>query len=509
MYSQVLRILGLWVFIFHVTNLWSVASPLPSIRLSSTSGVVQSDYETSRGSLATRPPGSLEECPLALRKRHRLHKRRLSIVHAERTGIIVPINVAVPGVKFFYLSLIACVRTVWQTTAPLAEVVFAIGNLHLRMSSASPIAWDFIERFSTKMLNAAALGFAGTYQILYADQETGTMVTITLRIVDSVTGQEVAPGSPLHNAHERALTVISTTKTPSRLPHSLNERVPDNLKFVVKGAKIHYTVLPTLSSIQVFVGFYELLKARLRDSHWIPSPSPSLFTVSEGAFQLTVSGLGGPVPLELLYDFAERMIAYARKGWLPLTDVHYGDDAAGLSMLIGVTILGGGLPYLLPVPYKRSHIAPVKPMPLSTLRRRSTNRLSKYEFSSIKFQHSAMITPVTLAASYLMDFYEMIATKIETNHWDAEEASHYVTFQRWNFELSFFCYAEAVPWDFIQDFVINMADYAAKGFTSAAYKARFQANNALADVFVDVWLRMTGDSSRGPGGTVIAAGSGS
>ncbi|KAL8824647.1 MAG: hypothetical protein Q9191_004911 [Dirinaria sp. TL-2023a] len=240
----------------------------------------------------------------------------------------------------------------------------ALGNLRFRMSSATPIPWEFVIRFATKMFNAAMLGFAGTYEILYADEDMGQMVTVTLRVIDH--------------------------RNPSGARSDKRNALPA-------------AVDSALSSV---------------------APAPP---------------------------------GHAQK-------------------------------------LKSHHL--------------SITKRGNAPFAPIQFKHVAMITPVSVAARYLEDFYDVIALNIETGAWTAREPLHFIIFQQWNFKLTFFSYAQAVPWDFIQNFVIEMSDYAAKGFTSQ-YDAQFGAETATGQVLVNVWFRLTGSLPGGSGSSNGGSGSGS
>ena len=115
-----------------------------------------------------------------------------------------------------------------------------------------------------------------------------------------------------------------------------------------------------------------------------------------------------------------------------------------------------------------------------------------------KFHVTAIITPITLVASYLEDFYDLIALKVETGFWNSVPPMHSLVLKRWNYQLKFFCYAAPVPWDFIQEVAIDMSEWAAKGFTAqfdAVYKAVDQFGK---EIFVSVAMEFmnNGDDSQ-------------
>lgn len=445
--------------------------------------------------------------------------------YAEHVREIIPAQLAVPGLKLFYSALIAFVEREWRFEAPLKDVVLNLGNLQLQMSSVTPIAWDFVTRFSRKMLTTADLGFTGTYNMMYADQAMGQLVTITLRVIDHETGLEVRSNAP--KDYQAALS-SSTLAIPHvetygsyNTGQSLYKRVDFTKELKATFHDIKAIIMPVGLAVQMTKAFYESVMEKAFDEQWKPSPSSSLFTITEGVFELTVSCLGGAVPMETLHHFGEKMIDFAAKGWLPIYDVYYREELTGAMVAVAFRIKDGAFT-LLPFskPSRRSLSASPEMKKAPVLHRRALNRISyspkpkprslagfprNRPFSilsrrgaipqvsthllPIRFHHLTLIAPVNIAAPFLEDFYDSIALRIETGFWNAVSPLHFITFRRWNFQLSFYSYAEAVPWDFIQNFVIEMSEYAAKGFTSS-YEATFGATKATGAVFVSVTLRL-------------------
>ena len=308
----------------------------------------------------------------------------------------------------------------------------------------------------------------------------------------------------------------AATNTKRNLPStlgSLKKRAQVIVRPKLAIVDIKASIIPVPIAVQVLKAFYGSVMARALDEQWDPLPSSSLFTITEGAFQLTVSGLGGAVPMELLYNFGVKMFNYASKGMLPIYDIYYRDDATGFTVALALRILDANMPvFTHPKSLPRLIAAPVKnkrhPMPTrktldrrpSILTRKSLNKRNNNQFAPLNFHHLAMITPVNVVARYLEDFYDLIALKIETGLFNSVGPLHYVTFERWHFRLTFFSYAEAVPWDFIQNFAIDMSEKAAKGFTTS-YDANFLAKKVTGDVFMTVTLRVVENAAEiGPGG---------
>lgn len=516
---------ALWAAVALTIALPSVASPLHPVLPSWAPAPIHIDDGSSSLSIAAKSNIVLESRGHATIARNNFHKRQgLRMFHAEHVKAIVPVQLAVPGLKLFYSALIAFVERELRLKAPLEEVVLSMGNLRLQMLSATPIAWDFVSRFSQKMLTTAVLGFTGTYNIAYADEEIGQMVTVTLRVVDHRSGLEVRSNAPKGSQAALSSFISAVPHAQYRsysMRRSIDKRVHFFRNFKASVYDIKAIIMPAAPAVQMTKAFYESVMDTAFDEQWKPSPSSSLFTITEGAFQLTVSCLGGAVPMEMLHVFGEKMVDFASKGWLPIYDVYYHDELTGATVAIVLRIMDTVLPVLhLSEPSRRSmsaspvmssdsvlhhrslnkridHIRPKsrslaglhRNTPFSLLSPRGANNKLSTHLLPLKFTHIAFVTPINVAALYLEDFYDNIALRIETGFWKGVSPRHFITFERWNFQLSFFSYSEAVPWDFIQNFVIEMSNYAMKGFTSS-YESTWGTMKATGQVYISVTLRL-------------------
>lgn len=525
MQAKVLGASALWAAVALILVSPSVASPQNSVLSPRTSALTHLDDASSPSATSATSDIFLEIGGHATSRRHDLRRRQgLRMFHAEHVRQIIPVQLAVPGLKLFYGTLIAFVEHERRLTAPLPDVFLSLGNLRLRMSSATPIAWDFVSRFCHKLLTSAVLGFTGTYNIVYADPEIGQIVTVTLRVIDHETGLQARSNAPtgFQAPLSSSTSAISHAQyTSYSMGRTLDKRARSVMNLEWNTYKLKAIIMPAALAVQMTKAFYESVMSKAFDEQWKPSPSSSLFTIREGAFELTVSCLGGAVPMETLYTFSQRMADFASHGWLPLYDVYYSDGSMGARVAIALRIIDASLPLLQPwQPPRRSRSASRKTNPAPILHRRFPNQISSHPkpeprtlaglsrngpFSILSrrgvntprtthllplhFQHLASISPISTASLFLQDFYDSIALKIETGFWGAVSPRHLVIFERWNFQLMFHSHAEAVPWDFIQNFVIEMSDYAAKGFTSA-YDARFGAMKAAGEVYVSVTLRL-------------------
>lgn len=90
---------------------------------------------------------------------------------------------------------------------------------------------------------------------------------------------------------------------------------------------------------------------------------------------------------------------------------------------------------------------------------------SVYDLSSKTIINFGLIVPTVRAAEYIEDFFNIIALRIETGYWANEAPSNHRVIRMWDFELEFYSLSSIIPWDFIQDYVLDMMDYISKGFT--------------------------------------------
>ena len=90
--------------------------------------------------------------------------------------------------------------------------------------------------------------------------------------------------------------------------------------------------------------------------------------------------------------------------------------------------------------------------------------LGSFQLETKFYKTFTTIVPAELAASYINDFLDIIALRIETGVWGHEPPAKHRVIHMWDFELSFCSLNTAVPWDFIQAYVLEMADDIKKGF---------------------------------------------
>ena len=276
-------------------------------------------------------------------------------------------------------------------------------------------------------------------------------------------------------------TIINSQVTENKLNrNNLRQSRPRAItSLTFKALRMSNGLPPIPIASAALMAFYESVNSLIASGDWHSAPNPHLFTIAYGAFRLTVSSLGFPVLKPALQDWCSLMREWASRGWTQLYDVYLVDEATGITMAVSFHLAdNAAAPRQLPS--KRS------PSPPSLDLQKRTNNPP---FLPVKFTPLSYITPAHVAAAFLEDFYDLIALKIETGFWSAQGVFHSVTFARWNFRLSFFCYAEPVPWEFIQGFAIHMSELAVRGWTGA-YEATYGARKATGLVLVSVKLAL-------------------
>lgn len=328
-----------WILVLALTYLTVTGSPLHSSHApSSLAGKHGTDDTTALKRLyketQNNPEYQMGASELEVRE------SGLGIVHAESLNIIVPASLAAQSLVYFYRALWVKSSEDWAGMEPKDTLSMDIGNLVIGMISTDPIPWAFIARFATKMMGATARGFTGTYNIQYADRSFTRVITISLRVIDHLTGLEARSDVGILPGHE--MIEISNG--------------PNSAKFLNR---------------------------------------------------------------------------------------------------------------------------PRNDGPLST------------RLAIQRFHARAILTPIIITARFLEDFYDLIATKIETGFYNGVQPLHAVTFNKWDYNLSFFCYHAPIPWDFVQEVAMMMSDYAAKGFTPAFEAIYHRVDELGKDIFVTITFRLS------------------
>ncbi|KAL8640307.1 MAG: hypothetical protein Q9228_002759 [Teloschistes exilis] len=130
----------------------------------------------------------------------------------------------------------------------------------------------------------------------------------------------------------------------------------------------------------------------------------------------------------------------------------------------------------------------------SSLRHPAT--LGTFNLGTSVIRTFSAIIPVDAAASYIADFLNIIALRIETGEWAAHNTAptHHRVLNLWSFELSFLALdaagrAVVVPWEMVQAYVIDLAEDVGRGFAGAFEERMVGWVNGVAAV-VSVKLSM-------------------
>ena len=253
---------------------------LAAITLSVTGSPLHQGFESK--TLAVRPrlqsPSILKESLANPKHSHGDHTKtnglierntRMEIVKATRLNAIIPAHLAAQSLVFFYRALWLKATQEWIHDEPHGVLTISIGNLVISMMSNSPIQWDFVARFATKMLGATAQGFTGTYDIQYMDKLANRAVVVSLRVVDHITGLEVrATSNSALRLHMRQSAALQTYKgldkrgsfsTPSMKAPMLPRATPIKSGLTLQNFRATALITPVLVASQFLQDFYDLI----------------------------------------------------------------------------------------------------------------------------------------------------------------------------------------------------------------------------------------------------------
>ena len=121
--------------------------------------------------------------------------------------------------------------------------------------------------------------------------------------------------------------------------------------------------------------------------------------------------------------------------------------------------------------------------------------IGSFQLQTKHFIAFTTIIPATLAAIYLGDFLDTIALRIETGFWSEEAPTNHRVIHMWSFELAFYSQNTAIPWDFIQEYVLVLADEIAKGFVATFEQ---QLTGLIGGVATEVTVKLRINSPHPP-----------
>ena len=254
-------------------------------------------------------------------------------------------------------------------------------------------------------------------------------------------------------------------------------------------------IVPASLAAQSLVYFYKALWVKARED-WAQMEPQDKLSMDFGNLVIAMVSTH-PIPWAFIARFATKMMGATARGFTGTYNIQYGDKTATRLITIGLRvvdhmtglearsdlgILSGHKTFHTSDGYNQRRSNPFKiprnDGPLNT-------RLAIHRFHA-----RAIITPVIVAARFLEDFYDMIATKIEAGFYNDMRPLHAISFQRWDYSLSFFCYHAPIPWDFIQEIAITMSDYAARGFTPAFEAIYHRVDELGTDIYVTITFKL-------------------
>ncbi|KAI4230608.1 MAG: hypothetical protein LQ349_006157, partial [Xanthoria aureola] len=123
------------------------------------------------------------------------------------------------------------------------------------------------------------------------------------------------------------------------------------------------------------------------------------------------------------------------------------------------------------------------------------NHLSKralgiYDVQSRRLQAYSLILPGQLAAEQIIEFFNTVYGMIELGAWSDLPATNYRVIRWGHFDMTFYSINAIIPFDFIQDYVIDKIPAIKQGFTACFWEHMTAIfNGAVAGV--SVHLRLT------------------
>lgn len=112
-------------------------------------------------------------------------------------------------------------------------------------------------------------------------------------------------------------------------------------KFLHRGP--NYEILPLRVSAVALHAFYTSI-SHLASTVWSQTVSPvTIFTITQGALQLTISSLGTVVPWDFVEDWAMRAAESVARGWTDTFDAVYEVEATGVRVWVSLRLLEGGM----------------------------------------------------------------------------------------------------------------------------------------------------------------------
>ena len=187
----------------------------------------------------------------------------------------------------------------------------------------------------------------------------GHLLLVVIVIVTSIV--QISVPSPIHEVSKAAtFNPRPSDKTGFPLPSRVHPRrlaklgaIPKTyirtpsptppgyiaFKFLVRGP--NYEILPLRVGALALHTFYTSV-ALLASTIWPQTrPQARVLTITHGALQLTMSGLGTVIPWDFVEDWAMRAAESVARGWTDTFDAGYEVEETGVMLWVSLRLLEG------------------------------------------------------------------------------------------------------------------------------------------------------------------------
>ncbi|CAL8580628.1 hypothetical protein XPA_006350 [Xanthoria parietina] len=144
------------------------------------------------------------------------------------------------------------------------------------------------------------------------------------------------------------------------------------------------------------------------------------------------------------------------------------------------------------VPRRRRQQRGQNKTPNDQINHRSKRALGIYDVQSRRLQAYSLILPGQLAAEQIIEFFNTVYGMIELGAWSDLPATNYRLIRLGHFEMTFYSINAIIPFDFIQDYLIDKIPAVKHGFTACFWEHMTAIfNGAVAGVSVHLRLTST------------------
>ena len=340
-----------WILVLALTYFTVTGTPLrPSHALNSLAERYRADDTTAFGRLREESQNKLEYQRGV--SELKVREGPLDIVRAEPLNIILPPSLAAQSLVYFYRVLWVNAGEDWARMEPKNTLSMEIGNLVIGMVSTDPIPWAFIARFATKMMGATARGFTGTYDIHYADKTFTRIITISLRVIDHMTGLEARSDVGIPSGHKTFQTFNRHDQRRPRLYESLTNLSPKShnrprtdlvdgpLGTRLAMQKFHARAIltPVIIASRFLEDFYDMIAMKIETGFYEAIEPLHTFAFEKWDYRLSFFCYHAPIPWAFVQEVAIMMSDYAARGFTPAFEaVYHRADELGRDIFVSIS----------------------------------------------------------------------------------------------------------------------------------------------------------------------------